>query len=56
MAMVKAEFCLVQMKVERSDGYFVERLQPTFGITPERLNAVDMMLTCGQVHLHRGLP
>ncbi len=42
--MVKAEFSFFQMQVEGDDGYSVELLQPAFGITPERFNAVDMML------------
>ena len=47
--MVKAEFSFFQMQVEGDDGYSVELLQPAFGITPERLNAVDMVLTLGKL-------
>ena len=47
--MVKAEFSFFQMQVEGGNGYSVELLQPAFGITPERLDAVDMMLTPGKL-------
>lgn len=37
------------MQVEGSDGYAVKLLQPAFGITPERFNAIDVMLTPGKL-------
>ena len=43
--MVKSKFSFFQMQVESSSGYYVELLQPAFSITPERFNAIDMILT-----------
>ena len=42
--MVKSKFSFFQMRVESSRGYYVELLQPAFSITPERFNAIDMLL------------
>lgn len=32
------------MQIKSSSGYSVELLQPAFSITPERFNAIDMVL------------
>jgi hypothetical protein len=45
--MVKAEFGFFQVQVEGGGGYAVKLLQPAFGITPERFNAIDVMLSYG---------
>ena len=42
--MVKSKSGFLQMQVESSRGYSVELLQPAFSITPERFNAIDMVL------------
>ena len=42
--MVKSKFGFSQMQAKSSSGYSVELLQPAFSITPERFNAIDMVL------------
>ena len=42
--MVKSKFRFFQMQVESSRGYSVKLLRPAFSITPERFNAIDMVL------------
>jgi hypothetical protein len=49
MTMIKAEFGFFQVQVEGSGGYAVKLLQPAFGITPERFNAIDVMLTSSEL-------
>jgi hypothetical protein len=48
MAMVKSKFSFFQIQGENSRGYSVGLLHPAFSITPERFNAIDMVLVPGK--------
>jgi hypothetical protein len=43
-SIVEPILALLQVRVERASRDFVELLEPTLGIAPEALNAVDVML------------
>jgi len=48
MSMVEPELALFQMQAEGMFGNAVELRQPAFGKAPERLNAIDVMLSSGE--------